>query len=120
MWSRSVDETRCYCCIISSVGTVWFLQLTVESQANTRVVDDYEHIVPEGVDYLKGHYLEKVDETIKVYKYQLMHKKSVFFYKESVVYPFVNFQATQKHLLLLKRDYVDMLYYLEQNGVATM
>ena len=48
--------------------------------------DDYGHEIAAGVNFLKGHFLEKEKElsTTQVFKHSL---KTTFFYSESILYP---------------------------------
>ena len=59
------------------------------------VTDGYGHMIPAGHSYVRGKYMEKQGETKHGKRYTCM-KKDVYFYKESVVYPFVNFQQQKK------------------------
>ena len=84
------------------------------------MIDDYQHLLSPGQEYLEGHYLEYNDEDNKKYHYTITKSKKVFFYKECVVYPFVSFEISKKKVYLSKRDYVNMVYYLEQTGLSSI
>ena len=50
-----------------------------------------------GVKYMLGHFLERVHDQITRRKYKLMHRKKTIFYRESIVYPFVNMSEINEH-----------------------
>ena len=60
--------------------------------ADFDVMDDFNHLVVKGQTYLSGFYLEKKAETSKGVTYTINKNKTFYFYSESLVYPFVNFQ----------------------------
>ena len=78
-------------------------------------VDDHGNAVGQGVRYLKGHFLEKTDEkdNRKLYK---LSKKQTFFYRENVVYPYVNFQETKKGFALNNSDMMEIIQFVEANN----
>ena len=100
----------------NSIDTVWFVKI-IDSDclSDGSCVDDYGNAIGQGVTYLKGHFLEKIDEKNdhKLYK---LSKKQTFFYKESVVYPFVTFQETKKGLKLKHSDLMDIIQFVEANN----
>ena len=61
--------------------------------AQENVSDDYGNVIGVGQSFIEGSYLEEVNSTKNGITYKLS-KKIVFFYKESVVYPFA--QLTEK------------------------
>ena len=81
--------------------------------------DDYHHTVAGGHEYIEGQFMEKVDDMPnKGILYKLMPKKT-FFYKESVVYPFVQFKTMKKGLYLLSmNEYVEILNFVECSGLS--
>ena len=78
-------------------------------------VEDYGNAVGQGVRYLKGHLLEKTDEKDSNKLYQLS-KKQTLFYKESVVYLYVNFQETKNGLALNNCYLVENIQFVEVNN----
>ena len=44
-----------------------------------------------------------------------LSKKIHFFYKESVVYPFVEIEEGKKGLMLSNTAYLDIIYYMENS-----
>ena len=77
-----------------------------------------------GQSYLKGHYLEQSKCTNKGKEFKVSHKKvclpeSHYFFKESVV-PFVQFELLNNIYFLSNNNLVDILYYVEQNGLDSL
>ena len=66
--------------------------------------------------HLEGHFLEKDERftTSKKLAFKLS-KKVTYFYKESIVYPYVNIDKG-KRLTLDMTDYTDISYHIENNG----
>ena len=77
----------------SSIETVWFVYVInidcVDHSSNN--IDDYNHNVPKFQPYILGNYLEKLSEKKKGVIFQ-RSLKNVFIYKESIVYPLVEFE----------------------------
>ena len=48
--------------------------------------------------------------------YKIASEKETYFYKESVLFPFVNIIEDNKGLILKDEDFTDILIYVEQNG----
>ena len=46
-----------------------------------------------------------------------MKDRKTHFYKESVIFPFVNIIVNKKGLIFTDADYTDILVYVEQNGL---
>ena len=82
-----------------STNTVWFVQIKGEfdSPGTENVIDDYSHTASAGKKYMLGHLLEQVHDQITRTKYKLIHKKKTVFYRESIVYPFVNMSEIDGH-----------------------
>ena len=52
-------------------------------------------------------------------RYKLDTKKKTFFYKSSVVYPFVQFKtASRGEFLIAMDEYVEVLNYVEKSGLS--
>ena len=49
-----------------------------------------------------------------------LSKLTTYFYKESVVHPFVQMEATNKGLIISDKDYVDIIYYIENSGLSAL
>ena len=91
----------------SSKDTMWFIiQITALKQNNETVIDDYNNTIA------TGHYLEEIYSNKRGMIFK-MSKKTVYFYKESVVYPFVQVKEEKKGHFLIIDDYVYILNYAE-------
>ena len=77
--------------------------------------DSYGQVVINGLRFLKGNFLAKVHDG----KDHIVYKKSdlvTYFYKETILRPFVPFVESRNGLKLMNHDYVDIIYHLEKNG----
>ena len=92
--------------------SVWFIKVKDTFTAKVSMTDDYDHTIPVGSDYIEGQFMEKIDSNTKGYIYKLTKKKT-FFYKETVVLPYVQFSSTKKGLLLAMAEFVDVLNLVE-------
>ena len=101
----------------SSVDTVWFIRIDDNDCVSPDCKDSYDNYIAEGVHYLKGRFLEVIDENESRKLYKLSDLKT-FFYKESVVYPYVNIEETRKGLVLKNKDLVDIIQYVEANNFS--
>ena len=109
----------CTSCCHNSVDTLWFVQIKGEFESTTSVSDDYGHIVTPGQKYMQGHFLEQVSDQITSKAYKLTDKETIF-YRESVVYPFVNVTEEKVKYIISSRDYIDIINFVEHNGWATL
>ena len=92
--------------------SVWFIKVKDIFFAKVAVTDDYDHTIPAGSDYIQGQFMEKIDSNAKGDIYKLTKKKT-YFYKETVVSPYVQFTTTKKGFLLVMAEYVDVLNLVE-------
>ena len=67
-----------------------------------------------------GHFSEQIHDQITRTKSKMMHKKKAIFYRESIVYPFVNMSEINGHYLISSRDFVDIVNYVEHYALATL
>ena len=67
----------------------YFVHIVGNGSAESDINDSYGHEVKEGQDYIWGHYLEVDKRGSKGVHYKVSDK-TVFFYKTSIVYPFVD------------------------------
>ena len=75
----------------SYINTVRFvIEVKFVDRSSNNVVD-YGHIVPKSQPYLLWNYLEKINDNKKGVVYQ-RSKKNFFLYKESIVYPLIEFE----------------------------
>ena len=108
-----------YCAVApdrSSPDSLWFIKVKDSFQASVQMTDDYGNIIALGLNYIEGKFMDKVDTLAEGFLYKLSKKKTYFF-KESVVYPFVQFTANKKGFLLSMAEYVEILCYVE-NGLS--
>ena len=78
--------------MINSLDPIWFIEvLETDCCGNGKDGDDYGNIIPVDVNFIKGHFKEK--SVFSNFKYQTYKysRKVTFFYKESVIYPYINF-----------------------------
>ena len=86
---------------------------------STSVSDDYGHIVTPGQKYMLGHFLEQVSDQITSKTYKLIDKETIF-YRESVLYPFLNVTEKKGKCIISSRDFIDIINFLEHNALATL
>lgn len=100
-----------------SADTIWFIKvLENECVECVDVKDDYENVVVRGESFFKGHFLEMIKEK-KSHKVFKLSSKITFFYKESVIYPFINMEETDKGFHQLhNNDLVDIINFAEANN----
>ena len=85
-------------------------------------MDDYRNSIKEGQKYLSGNYLEKSPSSpkgvISFYPYQ---KKYVFFFPESIVFPFAPFKEGKKGTLFITEDdYTQIILFVEQTKMSNL
>ena len=104
----------------SSRDPVWFVYIVSQELAMENVSDDFGHSVAAGQSYLVCNYLEKHEPARNGYRYHRNQNKVVFVFKESIVYPFVNFKPTGKKekFFLADSDLCDIIYYIENSKMA--
>ena len=101
----------------SSPETLWFMKVKDSFELAVEMIDDYENVIAPGLPYIEGRFMEKVDVLAKGYLYKLSKKKR-FFFKESVVYPFVQFTGHKKGFFLSMEEYAEVLNYVGSNGLS--
>ena len=74
-------------------------------EVDTLVKDDYANKVAPGVPFLSGKFLEPTRYD-SIYKLQ---KKTTYFYKEAVVFLFVQFSNTKKGILISNEELCEVL-----------
>ena len=75
--------------------------------AGKNTVDDYGIKSPFKFSYVKGYCLESVPPyTTKTHHVWAISKKSSYFYKEVVVYPYVQVDTRKDKYLLSNKEYV--------------
>ena len=103
------------------VDPFWIIKVTKVNRIDTdnESVDSYGFKIAPKVMHLEGNFLEKNERltTSKKIGYDLS-KKVTFFFKESILYPYVNITEGKRGLFLNMTDYTDILYHIENNGYA--
>lgn len=102
----------------SSLETIWFVKINDYITADVDVTDDYGVQIAAGQSYIEGHFLEKVSSSNKGHIYKLQEKKKTFFFRESVVYPFVQILPSKRGHFLSINEYVEILNFIESNGLS--
>ena len=100
----------------NSLETFWFVKIFDNNCiANGNEVDDYGNIIADGSKYIKGQFLEFLHENKNKKNYKLSNKVT-YFYKESILYPFVNMNENKNSFELSYSDFADIIYFVESNG----
>ena len=75
--------------------------------------DDYGKMITRGHKHLEGHFFEKICGSDRRYK---LSKKTSFFYRESVVYAFIQMEETKKGYKLSDEEFIQIMQFLEESG----
>ena len=104
-----------------SADTVWLIKVVEVNRVDLEKEsqDSYQHKIAPGVMHLSGHFLEKSDKasTMKVTVYKLS-QNITYFFKESIVFPYVNIYEGKRGLTLSMTDYADILYHIENSAYS--
>ena len=99
-----------------SDDTVWFIRVVdIKCCSKKPSTDDYGHIIPPGMNFLQGNFLERVSSS-KSYILFKCSKKITYFYQETILFPFVEMEETNKDFILKNENYTD-LYHIENTGM---
>ena len=103
------------------VDPFWLIKVTEVNRIDfeNESVDSFGRKIAPKVMHLAGHFLERNQRisTSKNMGYNLS-KNVTYFFKESILYPYVNVQEGKRGWMLDMTDYTDILYHIEQNGYA--
>ena len=105
------------CSNVASQDVVWLIQISeskcISEQPET---DSYGNTIIPGAHYLKGVFFEKLynQEDHALFK---LSKEVTFFYRETIIYPFVYLEGTKKGFKLMNSDYSDIIRYAEMRGL---
>ena len=83
---------------LKGVDTPMHTMINGERSMNQETPDDYGNIAA-GQTVLESNFVERADLTKRKHKFKLVDK-TTFFYKESVVYPFINFETMVNFYIL--------------------
>ena len=100
-----------------SCDTVWFVKIVTTDIASQSIRDDYGHVIQEGSRYIEGRYLEK--------KHFIIYKemaKVLYCYQSSIVYPFVNWEASEKEkkYIITNAELNDIVSYVQYSGMQSL
>ena len=101
-----------------SYETVWFVKIIEEVTADKEIWDDYGVTVIEGETVLKALFLEKSSQTKTGQTSKLTSNKTTLLYKESVVYPFVNFKKGSDNYFISNNNFYEIISYVEHFGLT--
>ena len=87
--------------------------------AGEDTVDDHGIRIPLNNKYIKGYSLESYPPyTTKTHYVFVLSKKSTFFYKEAVVYPYVQVEVTKNRYIISNDEYICVENYITASGNA--
>ena len=66
-----------------------------------------------------GHFLKQVSDQITSKTYKLIDKETIF-YRESVDYAFVNVTEKKGKYIISRRDFTDIINFVEHNDLVTL
>ena len=117
-------ETVCAIAPDDEAHMLYFIHIVGSGTAETDLTDSYDMTVEEGEDYIWGHYLEVDKRGSKGVHYKVS-EKTVFFYKTSIVYPFVDVdeQYDRKGKMVYYLDnvnYCDILRFVEETKMSML
>ena len=115
-----IPETFCASAVSStSADTICCMKIVEKCVAAHEIEDDYGHKISQGQQYVVGNFLERTRSTKKGLLLKKESKKTYFF-KESIVYPFVQFSTLKMELYLTNNDFADILAFVEQTGMVSL
>ena len=105
--------------------TVWFMEIVDFNQIcikkKNNPPDSYDHIIAPGMPHLSGLFLEKNDRFSLIKKSVYSRTKKVtYFFKESILYPYISMQQGKHGLKLSAEDYTDILLFIERNRFSQL
>ena len=95
------------------------MKIVEKCVAAHEIEDDYGHRISQGQQYVVGNFLERTRSTKKGLLLKKESKKTYFF-KESIVYPFVQFSTLKMELYLTNNDFADILAFVEQTDMVSL
>ena len=99
--------------------TFFFLKVVDVNQSSPEIkTDDYGKQVPPGNIYVSGYFLEKNVIGRKSTSYKLNTSRIAYAYKESLVYPYVDFEVKGDNYILHNEEYTDVLIWIEKYGLV--
>ena len=103
-----------------SIEAVWFIKIVNEGiVASDTIKDNYGNsnswtvLSKRSLFGKTDHYSKRL--YIYIYIYKINKNLYTIFFKESIVFPFVQFVGTKKGLFLSNKEYTDILMYVERS-----
>ena len=94
---------------------MWFIKVKEIDRINLKDdVDNYGHVIPAGMTYIKGNSLERMGSNKHSSTFKIS-KKCTFFYKESVVYPYVELLENREGFVFGNRIMTEIFCHVEEN-----
>ena len=100
----------------SSPESIWFIKVKDSFESVVKMMDNCKNGITPGIPYIEARFMEKVDVLAKGFLYKLS-KKITFIFIESVVYLLVQFTRHTNRFFLSVEDYVEVLNYVDSNGL---
>ena len=94
---------------------MWFVKVVKVCLSQEDKKDDYGHPIRAGHEHIHGYLLEKISTSTGH-----LSKKVTFFYKESIVYPFVQLTETKNGFQISDIDFIEILQYVEETGLSSL
>ena len=95
--------------------TFYLMKITEEKEASITETDTQGKKIKEGQLHLRGQFFET--DPCSDTRYRLLKKESIFF-RESVVYPFVQMEAKKKHYELSADKFMQITRYIEKSHLG--
>ena len=114
-----IDLNDSFCAIApseSSTEPVWFVKIISEEKETADYLeDDSGHQMIPNAKFYEAKYLESISSNKQYNKYKLS-KKTIYLYKESIIYPFANFIESKKEheFLLSQEELCEILVYVDE------
>ena len=116
----------CYVAIAppnDSSDNIWIIKVVetdcvaTDNENGQQMEDYYGNKIPQGFNFLKGHFLEHSFTTKTATIYNLS-KNLTYLYKATVLYPYVDIQEGKRGLILENTELTEIICYLDENGYA--
>ena len=105
-----------------SSETVHFMKIIgqhINSSCSEYLTDDWGETISPGQAYIEGrYYLPK--HSRKNDSVYTLDKRKVFFYKESILYPFVQHSPTKDGIIIPNSEKCDIIYFVEFTGMSSL
>ena len=103
---------------LSSIDIVWFVEIVKVCLSQEDEKDDHGHTIRDRHEHVHGQFLEKTS-TSTGHHFKLS-KKVTFFWKESVVYPFIQLTEIKKGFKISDIAFIGILQYVEETGLTSL